>query len=602
MDPNRPDRPLDAPLGGPPAMTPPPPRDGVESDDRPSGRWPNEPHGRYYDYERAWDLRGSVTGWRLLPALLFRPTEFMLAHAVHVRFSQVFMIMWFFGAMLVIDGLEYKSVAGSAGASTALSYWPGIWGAAIAAGLVRGMIYYWLWGLWFRARLHFCGVRRVEGRIAGRVFAFLHFPFVLASFCYYAAASLAFDDFDSYSQTEHLGWIIAGFSLIGVQMYTSFLAYASVRGVFNAHRGWSLLWFLFLPMIARLVLVGGILLIAWFSAAAPKPDTDSPKIARTATMTMQYPGNWVAEIARSETGPPTLIELQPTGHDAHIAVEILFYNSDLNPVAETEAWLVEVGFELSPDPTPLTAWGVYRGNGFEYRSTKDGNAYVLRMFFSKLAHDGWLEVREIIHADSAERLEPGLEFLRQSTVVRDPATLSAEVSNPKWMEAGGVRFQAPANWWRTRWIQEDPQPGRAADFRLRAESGQASVFSVLGYSTSPGARSELSGTLDNLGITGRMDDERPLDQWLGLDGIGIDGIDRADAEGERDRRVRVIVAERVDGTYVEVLQIDYLDSEPLTDEGFALIEASFEVDARAPVARLPEPAASPEAASDSVAD
>ncbi len=559
--------------------------------DLPASNWPNQPHGRYFDEARATELKGTIPGGRLLWALLFAPTRFMLSHAVHVKFSQVFVLMWFVGMIQVIDQLEWRSLGSGSQVSRILNTWPEIWGAAMAGGVVRGLIYYWLLGLWFRARLHMCGVRRVDSGVAGRVFAFLHFPALLVGFCYYAVASLVFSDFTSYSESDHIGWIIASVLPAVAAIYGSVLAYASVRGVFNANRFWAIIWFLFLPIVLRIGVLGGAVVIAWMLNAAPKPDLDAPKSASTTTMTVRYPGNWVLTRGEPDTGPERLIELQPTGHDALIAMEILYYDADADPIAETEAWLKELGFELFADPRPLTSWGAFVGEGFEYRSAKDGQEYVLRMFFSGLAHGGTVEFREIIHADSAERLEPGLELVRESMVVRDPATLRADVNGAKALEAGGVRFRAPGNWWLTRWVEQNTEPGVPANFSLRAESGQLSVLSILGYRESQGARSELGRTLANLGITGRMEDERPLDRWMGLEGLGIEGIDRAKTLGERDRHIRLIVSEREDGTFVEVLRVEYLDTASLTTPGFELMESTFEVDPRAPVTAPAEEAA-----------
>lgn len=574
--PNHPSDPPPPLQPGPPAMTPPDP--GEYGRDRTIDR----PDGRCYNEEAAAELRGSLRRRNHLFELLFRPARFMLAHAVHVPFSHVFMIMWLAGAMSLFDRLQLNSLTGRGTAVWNIDRWNTVWTLAVIFGPLRGMVSYGIGGLWFRARLYMCGVRGAPWDATGRVYAFLQFPAAITMLVFYAAVSIAFDSFQAFQDSEDLIWGLLSFIPICVVLYSSILAYASVRGVFNARRVWAVLWFLVLPIAVRLVALVGVMVIAWMMATAPKPDLDNPKHASIATMTVQYPGNWVLTPGEPDTGPARLIELQPTGHDAHVAVEILFYDPDSDPVAETEAWLVDRGFELLPHAAPRTRWGRFEGKGFDYKARLDGQEYVLRMFFSPMAHDGWLEVREIIHADSAKILEPGLEFVRRSVAVRDPAALHADVNSRKTLEAGGVRFQAPGNWWLTRWIQDDAEPGVPPDFQLRAESGQMSMVSILGYSNSAGARSEVGRTLANLGILDRMEDERPLDQWLGLEGLGVEGIDRAREPGQRDRLVRLIVSERGDGTFVEVLQIEYLDTEPLTSAGFALIELTFRVDPRTP--------------------
>lgn len=563
---------------GPLVMTPPDPSEYNRS------QIPERaPGARGYDEKLALEMKGTVPDSGLLWAMLFRPTRFMLSHAVHVRFAQVFVIMWLTGAVGAIDQLELRDFTGRSSTTLNLTTWASVWGIALGGGLLRGMVWYGIGGLWFRARLYMCGVRDAGWEVTGRIFAFLHFPGMLAGFLYYIGASLAFDSFQDYLDSEDMIWGLLAFFPVGATMYSSVMAYASVRGVFNANRFWAIVWFLVLPLVVRLGLLVGVVVIGWMMEASPQPDLGNPKSASTATMTLQYPGNWVLTPGEPDTGPDTLIELQPTGHDALIAMEILYYDADADPIAETEEWLEDLGFELLPDPRPLISWGAFGGEGFEYRSNKDGQEYVLRVFFSELAHGGCLEFREIIHADSVERLEPGLELVRRSMVVRDPAALQADVGNPKSLEAGGVRFRAPGNWWLTRWVEEDAEPGVAPNFRLRAESGQMSVLSILGYRDSQGARSELGSTLANLGITGRMEDERPLDRWMGLEGLGIEGIDRASTLGERDRHIRLIVSEREDGTFVEVLRIEYLDTASLTTPGFELMELTFEVDPRASV-------------------
>lgn len=545
---------------------------------------------RRFDPELARSMKGSVPDSGLLRAMLFRPTRFMLSHAVHVRFRQVFVIMWLSSSLAAIDQLELRHATGRTGMSTLNTTWAYVWGVAFGGGLIKGMVWYGVGGLWFRARLFMCGVRDASWEVTGRIFAFLHFPAMFASFLYYIGAWLAFDSFEDYLDSESLTWSLLAVIPVAAALYSSIMAYASVRGVFNANRFWAVLWFLLLPLTLRLTVLVGLMVVTWFMESSPKPDLDAPKSASITTITMQYPGNWVLTVDQPASGPARSIELQPTGHDASVFVEILYYDADADPIAETEAWLEDVGFELDPDRKPLQSWGMYSGAGYEYTSIKDGQSYVLRMFFSKLAHDGYLEVREIIHADSAERLEPGFELVRRTTMVRDPADLPADVRNAKYLEAGGVRFRAPSNWWLTRWVEEDAPPGVPPNFRLRAESGQLSVLSILGYRDSQGLRSELGRTLANLDITGRMEDERPLDRWLGLEGLGIEGIDRAKADGQRDRLIRLIVSERADGTIIEVLQVEFLDTKPLTAPGFELMESTFEVDPRP---TRPEPTENP---------
>lgn len=573
----------DQPRPGPPAMTPPDPRKYEPREVR-----YRVPGSRYYNEEAAFELKDSLTGRNHLFALLFRPTRFMLAHAVHVRFSQVFVIMWLTSAVAAIDQLEFRDLAGRTQSAAVLNTWAGVWGTAIGVGLVRGMIWYWLGGLWFRARLYMCGVRRAPWEATGRVFAFLHFPATFAGFLYYVAASLTFDSFQDYLDSDDPIWFVLAFIPVGVVLYSSVIAYASVRGVFNAKRFWAIVWFLFLPLTLRLTVVVGLAIIAWMMAAAPKPDLDNPKNASTATMTVRYPGNWVPTIDEPETGPPTLVELVPTGHDAHVALEIMYYNPGVDRFADIESWIQGLDFQLLPDPEPLARWGPFEGEGFAYAARNADNDYTFRVFFTPLEHDAWLCARELIHADSAESLEPGLAFVRANTTVRDPSRLTPDLGRAVWQEAQGVRFQSPLNWWNSRTFDDQRDENSPPPFTLTAESPQGSWFSAFTYTSEYGLRRELNVTLDNLGVTDRLIDEQPLDEWLGLKGIGIEGIQPApihQTEGAppgRERRIRVLITPRADGTILEIRSVEYLDTEALTRPGFERIESTFGVDEPAP--------------------
>lgn len=538
-----------------------------------SNHWTSTQTGRYFDEERAAQLRGTIKGAWLFPALLFSPTRFMLAHAVHVKFSHVFLIMWFAGAMGVFDQLEFRTMGGSSRSlPSMINTWPSIWTAAIVGGLVRGMIYYWLGGLWFRARLYMCGVRGVESDVAGRVFAFLLFPGMLASFCYYAAASLFFADFISYTESENTVWVLAAMVPVCVTMYSSFLAYASVRGVFNAKRVWAILWFLLLPLAIRLAVLAVVLLMVWFAHAQPAPDLNAPGNVSSQTITARYPGNWVATVQTPESGPTRLIDLSPTGHDASIALEIEYYNRDTDPMEATMDWVTEIGFDRVSEPVGFETWGRFSGIGNEYRAMNSGDAYRIRLFFSPLQRNAYFAVREIVHADSVDRIEPGVAFVRGAVSVRDPMELPPMLSSPVTLSSVAVSFEAPRDWWVTRYFGDPPSP-ESAVFTLRASSPQGSRFEVYGYQSEEGPRSELGMTLDYLGVVGRMQDEQSMDSWLGLEGIGVQGVFPDDAG--RDRLIRVLVLIRPTGDYLEIRSIEYLDTQPLTSPAFEHIESSF---------------------------
>lgn len=540
---------------------------------------PSEPSfqedGRFYNEDAALELKGSVRGLAgLLFALFFRPTRFMLSYAVHVRFGQVFLVMWLFSVVSIMDQHELRSITGSTNPALNHTDWASVWGMAVGSGIIRGMVWYGIGGVWFRARLYMCGVRNAPWEESSRVFAFLHFPSLLFGFLYYIAASLSFDTFQAYSETEDPLWTVLALFPVGAAIYSSVIAYASARGVFNANRLWAIFWFLVLPILVRLGVLVAFGIIAWFMSVSPKPDLNRTSNAATPTITLRHPGNWVATINEPESGPPTLLELSPTGHDALVSLEIMYFDPKADRFAEMEAWFENIDFDLQPNPKPLNRWGRFDGEGFVYSSTNGGSDYDITLFFIPFQNKGWLCVREIIHTDSVGRLKPGLDLVRESTTVTDPALLPPDLTNPVWLDAEGVTFQTARNWWNTHSV-EDGQP---APFTLASESTQGSWFSVYGYASEAGPRQELTATLEILSVQGRLANERPLDRWLGLEGIGIEGIQTADSwDGSdgRDRRIRVLISPRGDGYYLEIRGVEYLDTEELTRPAFALIESTF---------------------------
>ena len=533
---------------------------------------PNGPDGRYYDERSAEALRGTLTGWSALVALFVRPSRFMLADAVHAKFSRVFLIMWLVGAMGVVGQQEMRAAFPGSRAPLAES-WAEIYTLAIAGGLVRGMFHYWLGGLWFRARLWMCGVRRIPPDVAGRVYAHLHLPVAVPSLCVLLVASGAFDSFDEYARTESWWWMGASFVVMALLLYTSVIAYGSVRGVFNAKRVWAVLWFLVLPVAVRAGVFALIFVVAWFAEAAPAPDLEKTRAVSTDTISLRYPGNWAADAPRAQSGPSGLVELTPTGHDAIVAVEIEYHHPGSDPFGLTVGWLEEAGFAFDEGVEPFGRWGGFAGEGRAYGAEANGERYRVRLFYAELGLDAWFAVREVINERSAETVGPGVAFVAGTVAVRDPAGLAPDLSRTVTTGAHGVSFEAPGNWWIERSLSEASE---ARSFAAAATSPQGSFFGAYMYQSDTPLRNEVGLTLEMMGVSGRMRDERAMDAWLGLEGIGVEGVD-TDASG-RERRVRVLVTVLADGSYLEVRSSEYLDTASLTGPAFGRFEASFRVE------------------------
>ncbi len=198
---------------------------------------------------------------RNLVDLFVRPRRFFTGQLALGKTPYIIVAAWCYGIATSVDRIDQEILKSQLGrsnpfaqrlVSTVTESWPLFWAWVLAIGAINGLLLWLIGGWWYRKRLRWSGAADADKRLARLTYIYSSFvlagPLVLATlfrtalYPNYAAASDAM---------ESLSVLMLVFPFWSVAT-----SYAGATALFPVSKGRARLWFLILPIVFYVLIVG----------------------------------------------------------------------------------------------------------------------------------------------------------------------------------------------------------------------------------------------------------------------------------------------------------------------------------------------------------
>jgi hypothetical protein len=209
----------------------------------------------------------------LVIELFFKPRRFFADQVTLWKTRYVIAVCWVTGVSGSIDRIsqelleaDLKGELGSASAIEFVSPWPNYWGIVLVLGALSGFFQWWIGGWWYGVRLGWSGAKDADPRLARLVYIYASFVYAAPLVICTLAETAAFGNAIEAYQSESL-WPLLTIVFLFWSLATS---YSGVTTLFEVSRWKARMWFLILPAILYLLLVGAFAMLgALFMPEAP---------------------------------------------------------------------------------------------------------------------------------------------------------------------------------------------------------------------------------------------------------------------------------------------------------------------------------------------
>ena len=215
---------------------------------------------------------------RNLVDLFFRPRSFFEGQLALGRTPYAWFVAWCFGAAQAIDRLDQNLMREEYGqprpgweqiAPYVTESWVGFWAFLLVFGALSGLAIWWIGGWWFALRLRWSGAEAPDARLARLVMVYSAFiqtgPAVLAM----VLNTIAFPNYKAAFANDAYYMLV----LVVFPFWSVVASYSGAKCLFGLS-GWRVrMWFLILPILAYLTVIGGI---ATLFALIPEPSSAQP--------------------------------------------------------------------------------------------------------------------------------------------------------------------------------------------------------------------------------------------------------------------------------------------------------------------------------------
>jgi hypothetical protein len=202
----------------------------------------------------------SLAPARLLELLLTPRTYF--ANRAFLRDQRAVMIAAYVagvsGAMDRIDQkmvrLDLRGQAGNADAflGWVAESWLHYWTLALGVGLVSGAFIWHLGGWWFKKRVQWSGAADATPHDARRVNILQQLVFTGPSVVLGVAQTVAYQNYGQAWESDR----VTGMLIVAMLLWSCWTAYCGVTAVFPVQKSKARIWFLILPAICYLMMLG----------------------------------------------------------------------------------------------------------------------------------------------------------------------------------------------------------------------------------------------------------------------------------------------------------------------------------------------------------
>ena len=211
---------------------------------------------------------------RHLIDLFFRPRRFFTGQLALGKTPYAVLVAWCYGASDTLDQLDQNLLRAEFGrprpgwdqlAPYVVDSWLGVWALLLVFGGLSGVILWWLGGWWFAIRLRWSGAPNPDRRLARLVMMYSGFVFsgpavALAVFYTVSYGSYA----EAFASDE-----LFSVALVVFPFWSVAASYTGARAVFGV-AGWRpRIWFLILPILLYVVVLGVFATLFAFFGSTP---------------------------------------------------------------------------------------------------------------------------------------------------------------------------------------------------------------------------------------------------------------------------------------------------------------------------------------------
>ncbi|MTV36511.1 hypothetical protein [Duganella radicis] len=137
------------------------------------------------------------------------------------------------------------------------SSWMHYWIVVLVAGLFSAVISWYFRGWWYRKRLEWSGVAEVAPERARAVSTLQGLVYVLPLMVWTLVDSFSYDNYIEAWQSTNINGIV----LLMFLLWSCWTSYCAATTAFAANKNPARIWFLILPLLFYLILMGGIAII-----------------------------------------------------------------------------------------------------------------------------------------------------------------------------------------------------------------------------------------------------------------------------------------------------------------------------------------------------
>lgn len=385
-------------------------------------------------------FEGEDSFIRNLHRLFFRPKAYFEAIASPKKRGWLFLFALTYGVAWAISRGDADAVNGIPDSMS----WAEHWLYIIPGGLGGMVITYFLGGAWYRFRLGMCGAAQEDKNLVRLVYLssaqIVALPMIVIEiiqtlrFASPAAAA-------ALPARESIGFLA---STVLIQLWSYGVSYVGVRTVFKVRKLCAAAWFLVLPIVFLLIILGGLYFLANISDSRefapgenvpsfPKADISDPREFADLGMTFSYPGNW--GVIESSLSPGVLAKVEIEGKGG---AYVLLQRIETADSAESYSakWLesMKQALSLAAEPKAFDAWGALEGVGLRFEDRSQDTPSEFRLFVAPVAAGQILMICETFPAAGKGRLEPGFKLIRKTfrmTSWRSPRSPLGAIDSPR---------------------------------------------------------------------------------------------------------------------------------------------------------------------------
>ena len=356
--------------------------------------------------------------------LYLRPRRFFEHFGPRPLGVLTFCCSWLLGMAIAYDRIETRSMTSPAMANLQTSWL--LYGAGIVfGGAISGLFAYAIGGWFYRVRIRWSGAREVDSKAARRVYIYaaqVHaiptLLFVASLPVWYATPKEAMEQTPWWVFIPNVGFIV----------WSYWVSFTGVRTVFDVGPVRSLIWFLVLPIVFTVSVLGAVFAVFMALgsvgaalAASVGPDVSNPSVHRASSIRFQYPGNWALDRQQEGFDPEYYMSVYPP-QDAEVT--LMRYPSGFDGLdldAELGASLASytAGTQFAARPVgDFVRWGEFAGLGRRYALAHPDGAYTLVMFVAPVGDGSVLEFHRIHRTEDEGLLEPGFRMIRDTLELR----------------------------------------------------------------------------------------------------------------------------------------------------------------------------------------